>query len=528
MSDNSQLDKKYKLKKFFLNLYRPAIVPGNNLRENEHITLFKSNKNNVKTEHYKNIDDTVEAILKPQNHYYNVYFNLATTNGLGRDREAQKVRYCLAFDFDKKDLGEQCNIYYIQEQFKKNSLYYHAIVDSGNGYHFYIFIEPTKNIDLVEKVNKILANRLGADINATLSTQLLRVPCTFNIKKERKKVNLVHIDENPKRKSIEYFNRQYLQEKPLEGEGNNYIVNNTNIPPCMLKIIADGSNEGNRHNDLYKLVKTLQNRNKTEPQILEVLKSWNNKSNPPLSENDLKNSIKGALKSIAGILYSCNGCASSKECFNTVYSDFNHTEFDNLITLTESHTKYLKSSNRKGAKIMTGNDLLVYGILKNHSDGLYREEIEEVLTYKKTVALSKPTLTKTLQSLEENKFITVEKIGKRKFYKLNTVRSKEECKYSVSIGATYNTIRGIISTEELRLYNYMRYLHHKEQRENPKALKGNLFQINQDVLAKDLGVTQGRISQMVQNLIDERLIDIWYRQPSKNNGFLYNIYRLNY
>ncbi|ELU5588805.1 MarR family transcriptional regulator [Clostridium perfringens] len=74
----------------------------------------------------------------------------------------------------------------------------------------------------------------------------------------------------------------------------------------------------------------------------------------------------------------------------------------------------------------------------------------------------------------------------------------------------------------------MRYLHHKKQREDSGALKGNLFQINQSELAKDLGITQGRISVMINNLLDEKLLSVWYRQQSKNNGFEYNIYRLNY
>ena len=74
----------------------------------------------------------------------------------------------------------------------------------------------------------------------------------------------------------------------------------------------------------------------------------------------------------------------------------------------------------------------------------------------------------------------------------------------------------------------MRYLHNKQQREDSKALKGNLFQFNQSDLAKDMGVTQGRISQMISNLLFEKIISVWYRQPSQNNGFDYYIYRLNY
>ena len=50
----------------------------------------------------------------------------------------------------------------------------------------------------------------------------------------------------------------------------------------------------------------------------------------------------------------------------------------------------------------------------------------------------------------------------------------------------------------------MRYLNNKQQREQVKSLKGNLLRVNQDDLAKDLGVTQGRISQMIENLLDEK------------------------
>lgn len=186
---------------------------------------------------------------------------------------------------------------------------------------------------------------------------------------------------------------------------------------------------------------------------------------------------------------------------------------------------------------MKPNDLLVYCILKNHGDGLNREEIQKELTYTKrkvvkNVALSERTLKDTLKSLVDNGFITVKKgvkqRGEKDLYFLKESRTKADLKYDISFSATYECVKGNISTEELRLYNYMRYLHHVKQREDNGALKGNLFQVNQVELANDLGITQGRISVMINNLIDEKLLSIWYRQQSKNNGFEYNIYRLNY
>lgn len=93
---------------------------------------------------------------------------------------------------------------------------------------------------------------------------------------------------------------------------------------------------------------------------------------------------------------------------------------------------------------------------------------------------------------------------------------------------TYECIKGNISTDELRFYNFMRYIQHKEQRENPEALTGNLLQISQKELGKEFGVTQQRVSKMIENLMKEKIISPYYRGISKNNGFEFYIYRLNY
>lgn len=530
------LSKKYELKKFFMNLYRNAIEQENNLKENEYITIFQNNKNFNKNEHFKNIDSLIDYVIQPRNLYCNTYFNLATTNGEGRKRENLKTVYFLGFDFDKKELNENCNISYIQNKFKEIGLYYHAIVNSGNGLHFYVCIEPTNNIDLVNKVTKEIGKRLGSDSKAELTTQVLRVPYTKNIKdlNNTKNVILVHSEnkETIKRKSIEALAKRFLTEKV--GNTNTKFILNMNIQPCISNTLANGSIEGNRNKDLQKIVVALRLKNRTVENILAICKEWNSKNSKCLSDNELEYQVKYIYENIKNVNFDCSNCDINTSCWNNVISDFEYTEGEELITMSESHTKYLKKSNRKGVRNMNGNDLLLYGILKNHNDGLLREEIIKELTYKnkrkkiETVALSEKTLTETLKSLEDNNFITVEKVGKKKLYKLNDIRSKVELTYNISYSATYEAVKGNISTEELRLYNYMRYLHNKEQRENPKALKGNLFQINQSDLSKYLGVTQGRISVMINNLLDEKLLSVWHRQPSQNNGFEYYVYRLNY
>ena len=84
-----------------------------------------------------------------------------------------------------------------------------------------------------------------------------------------------------------------------------------------------------------------------------------------------------------------------------------------------------------------------------------------------------------------------------------------------------------ISTEELKFYHFLRYLHAEQQRDNTKALKGSLFQMNQKLIAEKYGVTQPQVSKLIESLLDAHLLDIYYRGTSKNNGYDYNVYKLN-
>ncbi|MDK0616250.1 hypothetical protein P5E77_15665 [Clostridium perfringens] len=534
------LDKKYKVKKFLNTIFREIDFTKENIR------TLQTNKNGyTKVSYFADIDELTDYSTSKYSSYNNTYFQLATTDGAGGTTENLLYRYCLAFDFDKKDLGQEFNHKDIINKFRELKIYCHAIVDSGNGYHAYVLINKTDRLDLVQEVQEVLCNRLGADKKAILSTQILRIPYTFNVKNKLKMVRIVHLadrnNSNFKVYDIEFLHNKNCISKSekQENECNNnkkivFTLNSTNIPKCIENILITGTQEGDRYKDLCNIIVALRNRNKNYADIKEVCKEWALKSN---YNDNLNYRIEHIYNNKKALELDCKECKEFAECYNRVLSDFSYSENDTLITVAENTQKYLKNSKRKGAKVMKPNDLLVYCILKNHNDGLTREEIQQELTYTKkkqvkNVALSDRTLKDTIKSLLDNGFITVKKgikkLGEKDQYLLKESRSRVELNYDISFSATYECVKGNISTEELRLYNYMRYLHHKKQREDTGALKGNLFQVNQVELAKDLDVTQGRISQMIENLLDEKLLSIWYRQQSKNNGFEYNIYRLNY
>lgn len=529
---DKRINRMYKQKKFFKTVFDTEVGEMGNLKDGQYIRLFQAKEGFSKVEFFNNIDDVVNYVSGNKIYNINTYFNLSLTNEAGGTKEDMKTRLVLGFDFDREE-GQDLSHIDIINRFKAIGLWYHILIDSGYGYHAYICIEPTQDIEKVVKVTEQIGKYLGADEKAMLSTQILRVPYSFNTKYGKHKqvniINMYDIDTIKRYNIDKLYNRFCGNEKDKqEGTGDKitqFTIASTNIPYCIEKIIVEGSNEGTRYEDLQKIVVTLRNRNKSLNEIKAISKEWAYKSN---YKDNLDYRVEHIFNNLKYVKLDCKGCKHYKECFDKVESDFNYPDDFSILEMTESNTRYLKASNRKGAKVMEGNDILVYGILKNHTDGLYRAEIEKELTYKKKVCLSNKTLTKALNNLEDNGFIAVDIIERKKFYRVKDIRSKIELTYNISYAATYEAVKGNISTEELRLYNYMRYLHNKQQREDSKALKGNLFQFNQSDLAKDMGVTQGRISQMINNLLDEKLLSIWYRQPSQNNGFDYYIYRLNY
>jgi CTP-dependent riboflavin kinase len=519
------------LKKFYRIVYGDEVVTPGRLRDGQQIRVTDFNE----TLYFNDIDDLVIKSLK-RFRGGSAYFQLATTNGLDGTKENQIKRSVLAFDFDKKTEGADFDHKEIIRRFKRIGLSYHAIVSSGNGFHVYMAIESTNNHELTNQVTKAIASQLGADMAATKSTQVLRIPYTLNDKEptNKKPVNIVHMYElhTIRRYNIERLAKRFITAKAEKmGDLSTFnLIENTNIPLCVERIIKDGSLQGARNEDLQKIVVTLRQRNKVLSEILRVAEEWAQKCKP-VFEDRLEYQVNQIYDSLKYVKMTCESCSLKVECKSKIDSNFSLE--GNLISIAESQARHLKHSNRANAKLMNGNELMILGILKNHSDGLTRAQIITELTYTDsktnitTIALCEKTLKSILKSLEENKFINATE-GKTPVYTPHEPRTQIELKYNISYAATYEAIKGRISTEELRLYNYMRYIHHVEQRENSKALKGNLLQVTQKQLAKDLGITQGRASQMLKKLLSEKIISIWHKQKSKNNGFDFNVYRLNY
>lgn len=519
------------LKDFFSELYKPLLDDKGVIKNKEYIKIEKyNNKQLKKEEYYNNINEIDMNISSADKFYYDTYFSLSTNNGQSKKTDDSLSRTCIAFDFDKKD-NEGLTTIDLMYIFDKIGLFYHCIIDSGHGYHVYIFINKTNNLKLIKEVTKHIAILVGADLNCT--TQILRVPFTFNCKNEndKKRVNIVKLYKDIRRKNIEELAKRYIM-KCNENKNTKYLLNER-ISHCLKSILDNGSDEGNRNKDLQKIVILLRNMRKSEANILAIAKEWNAKNSKCLSDVELEYQVNNMYYKLATTELNCDSCEYNKDCYSRVMSNFEYKEDEQLIQYSENMCKKCKK-NKKGVAKMNGNQLLIIGILKTHFDGLTQEQLLDKLQYTnekykiENVAMSKPTLVKTLKELEENKYITYEVVDRKRVYTLIKERVKEECKFIINYGVVRECVKGFITSSELELYCYMRYLHNEQQRLGLAKHRGNLFQITQEELALKMGIHRERITVMINNLIKEDIVSIWYRGKLENSPCWYNVYRLNY
>ena len=506
------------------------------LQENEFITIVRINDNKTEEVRCKSIDEVNNYCVRKDKYFHNSYFSLATTDNMGRATSNLKSRACLCWDFDKKTLGEDFNVKDILHLFKSIRLYYHAIVDTGHGYHVYIFTERTTDLDAVEAVQKAVAVRLGADTKATLKTQLMRLPGTVNIKNNNKlPVKIVYLadDERIKRLPISHYQSNYVTER--------YKTNNTNIswvmrdnftPKCVKDILEHGSEVGERNADLQVLVVALKRLGKSEAEIRAVVSEWLENTE---KMDDLDYQLHYMYKNLYNGILNCKDCPHRKECYVVENAGENVVpEGYPMLAIPNRDVKLIANSRRKrkGVKFMNGNMIVVYTVLMNHKKGLYRNELVEELSYRKRdddelkCCFSDNTITKTLNELHVNGFIDITTEGRRKFIKLKSNRVSEDLKIRISYASTYECIKGDITPTELELYCYMKYLNKITPRKRGEA--ENALTVTQEELARDLGVSQQHISEMIKNLLGRKLLSINYRGRNRSGTYMYNSYLLNY
>ena len=547
------MDNIIKLKKFFKLLYR-----GFDNANDEYIRVFQKDKDNNMTEKYfNNIDDLINYAYSKNKYYKDTYFELITTNGQGGTTDNLKTAYCIGFDFDLKNQEEGFNNKDILNIFMQNKIHYNCLVDSGHGFHVYICIQPTQDIELVNKVQTILAKKIGADINACKTTQLLRIPYTYNHKEDN--ANMVKIVGMDDRDEINPYDINFLYKKnctikqldSINGDNKNikYLYKTTNIPPCIQKILDTGSpeDEHNREADLCKIVVNLRQANKSLNEILSICKEWDNKSNFHDSLEYRVKWIYNNLKYNTGM--QCKECEHRKECFNYTESEFdfeslkdeNGNTYDTYL-FEEKIIRKIRNKKNGNDNMLNGNEILILNVLKHEIDyprpltsrnnyAMDFKLLMKSITCKNKSCLSEKTVRETLKSLINKKFVLEETgLKNKKYYRFNPIKTTIDKTIEVSFVATMMCINRNITPDELALYFVIRRLHNMQLKEH--KTNGNIFILSQSEIAKvyyknESTDNQSNISNMINNLIDCRLMDIYDIKSSKINSFDYYCYRLN-
>ena len=532
-NDNYESDIKQKMLEFFTTIYRGIDF------SKEYIRIAILNDSFTKITFHNDFNKLVTYCYN--NRYNNLYFQLATvkTNTGGKEDNICK-RYCLALDYDKKELGENFGIENINHLFiNELKIYAHFISNSGHGYHVYTCIEPTTDIVKVNSVQKVLANKTGADLNAIKTTQLLRVPYTYNMKNKEdiRQVKLIkrsnYNDERFNVKNIDFYydkncNNKIQKQNTSEGENKKsisieYALGSSNLPLCIEKILKEGSEEGNRYYDLTNIVVALRLCGKSLNYVQDVVKDWAAKSN---FNDKLEYRTESIYHNKKSLEIDCKGC--KHKCIKEISSNFEYEPNEPLINVD---MKLLSKLNKpvgsvEKMKKLSGNEFLVYTVIKNADKELFTSDIVKLMTFKKKCRISKPTLQKALKGLTDKGIIKCKEVGGNKgnVYSLIPHKIKETELITVSYFATILCLSGGISADELKFYYYLRYLLEKQNVLN--STTGNILKLRMSDIAREYGVTQQQVSNLISELIEGKILEIYSVTTSKTNGYDYYTYKL--
>jgi len=517
-----KIDKMYERKKFFMMLFSEAIGEGNNLKDNEHIRLLQTMK---KPRFFNNIDD-MNNYIENNRFGVNTFFNLSTTDNKAGRTENLKSRYFLAWDFDKKN-DSALDAKEIMFRFKKIKLWYHILVDSGNGYHVYTIINKTDDLQKVEEVTKAIGKKLGADPDAMLKTQVLRIPYTFNVKDKPKQVNIIKMypKDTVKPYDIEKLFKKYCN-KVSEDRTIKYALDKSKFPPCIVNMLK-GVSDGDRNFAMKRLISFLKLYKYSQSESWNIIKEWNYRNKPRMPDKELEyqfNYIWSKPYNFCGCIISkdtelqakLNIYCDKEACRNKSKDDILFVE-GKTIQIEYKICKKLEPQ-RKGVFQLKGNHLLLISIFKNNPEGLGTDEIIRSLTYKSKCCLSKKTLGEALNELSENGYLTKIKgnrrIKEKDFYKLNDIKCEEMEKFNLSYSSALGVIAKLISPEDFKIYCYLRY----------RLSKG--LTITQDKLADELGMERTTITYHINNLMESKYLELKYVDYS--NGYGRNVYKINH
>ena len=477
----------------------------------------------IKTWYIKNVSE-LEDIIKKYKYNWNLYIGLATTKGKNETAEYMLARKVMFLDFDLKDYPQYNDVKDFEQHIKRNLhyLFYHAVVDSGNGYHFYFATQRTVDNSRATRINKNLAKILGADPKAVLPTQLMRLPTSLNLKHDAKPVNI--ICNNYGNPNFKPYSLNKLEKIVSYAKQSAKVKEVQQLPPkeynktsgyfCIEKMLAEGVQQGERNFCLGRITKYLQLKGYHYSNGLKVALEWNQRCNPPKSVNEVAVDFKRYWESDYKLL-GCKLEDKTKQSILNRYCDrykcktiFNNSKANIKTKEIEMDNNFLKNNV---IRKLRGNHYLILSVLYVHDKGLTYNSISQEITNPTTKkpCISRKTLYRILNDLVEMKYISHDQYGTYRLIKFpNFGQGATKYYYSASI----LLINGIIKQQDYLIYLCLV----RNQQQNKST--------TYDQISDDTGISKGHVCEHIQNLFKAKILDITKSYTDK--GILCNTYTL--
>lgn len=508
----------------FLKDYLSIIVPPK-LEEDEYIRIFMQSTimrtgQRYCTNKFVKTFEEVDALIKKYRYNYDIFIALSTS--LGTEKISAQTSYrrqVIFLDFDQKAYPEYKDARDFSKHIKERipELFNHCIVSSGSGgCHFYIACECSENSAVV-RINKTLAELLGADIKAVTSTQIARIPTTFNLKYgERNPVRVIS-NTYGTAKFIPYplsklsgiirrYSKNIVIDKELQKTPSKITMDCKYV--CVQKMLSQGCPKGHRNFALGRITCFLRTQRYLKENALKRVLAWNRICSPPKQEREVISDFNRYWDNRNYRLLGCNLPDIREKRILDMYCDktmcITYHVSENAGDGKEPLLINEKLFNRTNIKRLDGVHYAIVLIL--HDNQFDFNELFTILNKNCNSLISQKTLRKKLSALEEYKII--EKCLNK--YKLKKIRSEYFTNIRINAVILDKFINKDITKTELKVYLAMNY---KLQTKNNATLS---------TLSEFLDIDKSSVSRYIHNLNDKELIKI--EKVYTENGLYYNRY----
>lgn len=357
-------------------------------------------------------------------------------------------------------------------------------VNSGHGIHVYWLLKERAGDEAVPVV-KAIVKATGADPLPAHKAGMMRLPGSMNVK--RLPVPCYILQASWTRYAFEDFT-WLVTEDILQHEGIPLLLGSK--MDCI-HAAACGVPEGHRNFALGRIVKDLQTRVDTLEEAWDTVKAWNNLNRPPEDLNKLRSDFEKYWKRDYKLL----GCRLSNPDLDAILEQYcRGADCRRIGILRDLPAEFLEDvveyNNRiiRQADKLSGNNLIVLGVLSKHSKGLYTSQLIQELTAN-SPCMSRGVLGSSLKKLRAINAITTVK-GNKRLGKEDLHRAILEKTYGTGLTiVTDNALTGAIERRitPAQFRVYVALCRHAHNNKYPTLLKlGQEFHISESAVSGHL------------------------------------------